>query len=545
VADPDRAAAGFRAQRHLIARGSITAGDDANPVTLPLVTETTEPAPESDELPEQLRVRREKLERLKAEGIDPYPPAFARTTTVAALRATYPDLTAGTSTGSGVGVAGRVIRSRNGGKLCFATIRDGSGDLQVMFSLDRLGADSLARWKSDVDLGDQIGVVGEVISSKSGELSVLAESWMITAKGLRPLPDKHKGLADPEARVRQRYVDLIVNPDARSMVYRHATIVKSVRATLDRFGFVEVETPVLQTLHGGAAARPFATHLNAFDLPMYLRIAIELYLKRLVVGGIEKVYEIGRIFRNEGVDTTHSPEFTMLESYEAYGDYDTVAILTRAIVLDAANAIGSTVVPDGRGGTIDLGAPWRSVTIHQAVSAAVGETVTIDTQADHLRSLADSFGVVLQPHWGHGEILLEIFEKLVEHTLIEPTFVRDYPASVRPLARPHRDDPRLVEAWDLVVNGVELAPAYSELVDPVEQRRRLTEQSLLAAGGDLEAMQLDEDFLRALEYGAPPMGGLGMGIDRLVMLLTGANIRETILFPLVRPESPRPVAVEE
>jgi lysyl-tRNA synthetase class 2 len=510
---------------------------------LPLVTEPSQPPATADELPEQMRVRREKLDRLRAEGIDPYPPSFARTTSVAELAAAFPDLAPDTATGTAAGVAGRVVRSRNGGKLCFATIRDGSGDLQVMLSLDRLGAESLARWKADVDLGDQIGVVGEVIASRSGELSVLADSWIITAKALRPLPDKHKGLADPEARVRQRYVDLIVNTDARSMVYRRAAILSSVRSTLERFGYVEVETPILQTLHGGAAARPFATRLNAFDLPMYLRIAIELYLKRLVVGGIERVYEIGRIFRNEGVDTTHSPEFTMLEAYEAYGDYDTMATLTRAIVLDAAAAIGSAVVPDGRGGEIDLAAPWRSVTVHDAVSGAVGEQLTIDTPAARLRVLAENHGVALQPHWGHGEIVLELFEKLVEHTLIEPTFVRDYPVSVRPLARPHRSDPRLVEAWDLVVNGVELAPAYSELVDPVEQRRRLTEQSLLAAGGDPEAMQLDEDFLRALEYGAPPMGGLGLGIDRLVMLLTGSNIRETILFPLVRPESARPATV--
>jgi lysyl-tRNA synthetase class 2 len=508
---------------------------------LPFVSESFE----NDDLPEQMRVRREKLDRLRSEGVDPYPPAFPRTTTIAELRADFPDLAADEATGKAAGVAGRVVLSRNGGKLCFATIRDGSGDLQVMLSLDRLGADSLARWKSDVDLGDHIGVVGEVISSRSGELSVLADSWLITAKCLRPLPDKFKGLADPEARVRQRYVDLIVNPDARSMVYRKAAIVRSVRETLDRHRYVEVETPVLQTLHGGAAARPFATHLNAFDLPMYLRIAIELYLKRLVVGGVERVYEIGRIFRNEGVDTTHSPEFTMLEAYEAYGDYDTMATLTRHIVLDAAAAVGSPVVPDGRGGEIDLAAPWRHVTIHDAVSGAVGETVTIDTPADKLRIIAGDREVALQPHWDHGEILLELFEKLVEHTLIEPTFVRDYPVSVRPLARPHRADPRLVEAWDLIVNGVELAPAYSELVDPIEQRRRLTQQSLLAAGGDPEAMQLDEDFLTALEYGAPPMGGLGVGIDRLVMLLTGANIRETILFPLVRPASSQSAVADE
>jgi lysyl-tRNA synthetase class 2 len=483
-----------------------------------------------------MRVRRAKLDRLRADGIDPYPVGFSRTATIAAVREAHDSLPPDTFTGQRVGVVGRVVLYRSGGKLCFATIRDGSGEIQVMLSLAKVGEESLARWKADVDLGDHVGVTGEVITSRTGELSVLADSWSMTAKALRPLPDKHKGLADPEARVRQRYVDLIVNPDMRAMVSTRARVVASVRETLNRRGYLEVETPSLQPLHGGAAARPFATHLNAFDIPMYLRIALELYLKRLVVGGIERVYEIGRIFRNEGVDSTHSPEFTMLEAYEAYGDYDTMAVLTRDIVLDAATATGSTVVPDGRGGQLDLTRPWRDVTIHQAVSAAVGVEVTIDTGLAELCGLADAFDVAVKPGWDHGQVLLELFEKLVEHTLIEPTFVRDYPASVRPLARPHRHDPRLVEAWDLIVAGVELAPAYSELVDPVEQRRRLTAQSLLAAGGDPEAMQLDEDFLRALEYGAPPMGGMGLGIDRLVMLLTGANIRETILFPLVRPE---------
>jgi lysyl-tRNA synthetase class 2 len=497
------------------------------PDSLPAVT---------DDLPEQMRVRREKLDRLRAEGIEPFPAGFPRTATIAQVRAAHAELPPDTMTGAHVGVVGRVILSRNSGKLCFATIRDGSGELQVMVSLDRLGEQSLALWKSAIDLGDHVGVEGEVITSRSGELSVLVDSWALTAKALRPLPDKHKGLADPEARVRQRYVDLIVNADARAMVQTRAIIVASVRETLANHGYVEVETPTLQLLHGGAAARPFVTHLNAFDLSMYLRIALELYLKRVVVGGIERVYEIGRIFRNEGVDTTHSPEFTMLEAYEAYGDYDTMAALTRAIVLDAATAVGAMSVSDGRGGHIDLGAPWRSVTLHEAVAQAVGDEITVDTDVERLRSVAAAFHVALQPGWDHGHIVLELFEKLVEHTLIEPTFVRDYPVSVRPLARPHRDDPRLVEAWDLVINGVELAPAYSELVDPIEQRKRLTEQALLSAGGDPEAMQLDEDFLRALEYGAPPMGGLGIGIDRLVMLLTGANIREAILFPLVRPE---------
>jgi lysyl-tRNA synthetase, class II len=381
-----------------------------------------------------------------------------------------------------------------------------------------------------------VSVEGEVVTSRRGELSVLAERWTLASKALRPLPEKFRGLADPEARVRQRYVDLVVNPDARRLVHARAAVLRSLRQTLDRRGFVEVETAVLQHTHGGAAARPFTTHLNAFDVDVYLRIALELPLKRLVVGGIDRVFEIGRTFRNEGVDTTHNPEFTMLEAYEAYGDYDTMADLTRDLVVSAAEALGSTVVGDGRGGSIDLAGPWRSVTIHDAVAEKVGRPVTPDTSYDELASLAAAHDVAVPAGATPGEVVLELFEKLVEHTLLEPTLVRDYPAEVRPLARPHRADPRLAEAWDLVVAGMELAPAFSELVDPVEQRRRLTEQSLRAAGGDAEAMQLDEDFLRALEYGAPPMGGLGLGVDRLVMLLTGVNIREAITFPLVRPE---------
>ncbi|MFL6137652.1 MAG: lysine--tRNA ligase [Frankiaceae bacterium] len=493
------------------------------------------PADDRD-LPEQVRVRRDKLDRLRAEGIDPYPPGFPRTTDIAPLRAGHAGLPPDARTGERVAVAGRVVLNRVTGKLIFATIRDGTGDIQVMLALDAAGEEQLRRWKDYVDLGDHVGVEGEVITSRRGELSVLADRFELTGKALRPLPEKWKGLADPEARVRMRYLDLIVRPEARSMVHQRAAVLRSVRATMDRLGYVEVETPMLQPLHGGAAARPFATHLNAFDVGMYLRIALELHLKRVIVGGVERVYEVGRTFRNEGVDSTHSPEFTMLEAYEAYGDYDTMATVARTIVLDAATALGATVVPDGHGGEIDLSAPWRSVTLHEAVSGAVGEELTIDTPVDRLRALADRHGVALQPGWGHGEVLLELYEKLVERTITTPTFVRDYPASVRPLARPHRRDPRLVEAWDLVVAGVELAPAYSELVDPDEQRRRLVAQSLLAAGGDQEAMALDEDFLRALEHGAPPIGGLGMGVDRLLMLLTGVGIRETILFPLVRPE---------
>jgi lysyl-tRNA synthetase, class II len=429
-----------------------------------------------------------------------------------------------------------VMLKRDGGKLCFATLRDGTGDLQVMLSLDRLGEARLAAWKRDIDLGDHVSVDGEVISSRRGELSVLAQEWTLASKAFRPLPEKWHGLADEQTRVRRRYLDLIVNPDARRLFEIRAAVLGSLRATLARRGFIEAETPILQTLHGGATARPYVSHMNAFDMPVYLRIALELYLKRLVVGGVERVYEIGRNFRNEGVDATHANDFTMLEAYEAYGDYDTMADLTRDLVLSAARAVGSTIVPRAGGGELELDQPWPKLRFYDAVTAAVGETVTPDTSIEDLKRLAAAKDVALQPGWDHGEIVLEILEQLVEHTLIEPTFICDYPASVRPLARPHRDDPRLAEAWDLMINGVELAPAYSELVDPVEQRRRLTEQSLKAAGGDPEAMQLDEDFLLALEYGAPPMGGLGLGVDRLLMLLTGQNIRQTITFPMVRPE---------
>ncbi len=499
-------------------------------------TPPSHPAQE-DDVPEQLRIRRDKRSALIERGIDPYPVSVVRTHTLAELRATYGDLPADQATGQIATVVGRVIFVRNTGKLCFARLRDGDGaEVQAMVALDRVGEESLADWKSFVDIGDHIGVEGEVVTSRRGELSVAADRWFTVAKALRPLPVAHKELSD-ESRVRQRYLDLIGRPEARELLLARSAVTASIRSTLTSRGYVEVETPVLQAIHGGAAARPFATHFNAFNREYYLRIAIELYLKRLVVGGIHKVFEIGRNFRNEGVDSTHSPEFTMLEAYEAFGDYHTMADLVRAIVLDAARALGSTVVPDGRGGEIDLAAEWQWLPIHEAVSRQVGAAVTPDTDEQTLRGHAERFDVALQPGWSPGEIVLELFEKLVEHTLVEPTFVCDYPAEVRPLARPHRKDPRLAEAFDLVAAGVELSPAYSELVNPVEQRDRLVAQSRRAAGGDPDAMQLDEDFLRALEYGMPPTGGMGLGIDRLVMLLTGVrSIRDTILFPLVKPE---------
>jgi lysyl-tRNA synthetase class 2 len=489
----------------------------------------------AEDLPEQMRVRREKYDRLMADPARaPFPVLVPRTASLAEVRAAHPDLPAGTETGERVGITGRVIFLRNTGRLCFARLREGDAELQVMLSEHRVGPESLVQWKADVDLGDVVFVRGEVIASKRGELSVLADEWRVAAKALRPLPVSHKPLSD-ETRVRQRYVDLIMRPEARQMVRTRAEVLRSLRETFRHEGYLEVETPVLQAVHGGAAARPFHTHMNAFDIDMSLRIATELYLKRCIVGGIEKVYEIGPAFRNEGVDSTHSPEYTLLEAYEAYGDYDSMAKLTRRLVLDAADAVGASNAVAIDGTEVPIGGDWDSITIHDAVSRAVGEQITPDTSAEELRRHAERLGVPLKPDWSAGEMVLELYEKLVEHTLRRPTFVKDYPVEVRPVARPHRDDPRLAEAWDLVIGGVEIAPAYSELVDPVEQRRRLVEQSIEAAKGDPEAMQLDEDFLRALEYGMPPTGGMGMGVDRLVMILTGKGIRETILFPLLKP----------
>jgi lysyl-tRNA synthetase, class II len=354
---------------------------------------------------------------------------------------------------------------------------------------------------------------------------------------VRPLPVAHRELSE-ENRVRQRYADLMVRPQAREVVRMRSAMLHHVREQLHARDFVEVETPMLQLLHGGATARPFVTHANALDTDLYLRIAPELFLKRAVVGGVERVFEMNRVFRNEGIDSTHSPEFAMLEVYEAYATYDDMAELTRELIQETARALfGSTVVRHADGSEHDLGGTWRSVTLHDAVSGAVGVDVTPDTEIDELRGIADHFEVPLKDSLTAGEIVLELFEKLVEHTLMEPTFVRDYPVEVRPLTRAHRDDPRLTEAWDLMVFGTEVATAYSELVDPVEQRERLSAQSLRAAAGDPEAMQLDEEFLRAMEYGMPPTGGMGMGVDRLMMTLTGLGIRETILFPLVRGES--------
>ncbi|MEV4842068.1 lysine--tRNA ligase [Micromonospora matsumotoense] len=495
------------------------------------------PVDPADDLPEQMKVRREKRDRMLAEGVAPYPVGFPRTSTLAEVRERYAELPTDTATGDRISVTGRVIFVRNTGKLCFATLRDGDGtELQAMLSLDRVGAERLDAWKRLVDLGDHVGVAGEVITSRRGELSVLADEWAVTAKALRPLPVAHKPLSE-EARVRQRYVDLVVRPQARQMVRTRAAAVRSLRDSLHGQGFIEVETPMLQLLHGGAAARPFVTHSNALGTDLYLRIAPELFLKRAVVGGVDRVFEINRNFRNEGVDSSHSPEFAMLETYQAYGDYDTMADLTRNLVQQAAVAVsGSTTVTHADGQEFDLGGEWRSVTLFGAISEALGEEVTVRTDRTRLVEYADKVGLAVDPKWGPGKLAEELFEELVVPSLRSPTFVRDYPEETSPLTRAHRSEPGLAEKWDLYVLGFELGTAYTELVDPVVQRERLVAQAQLAARGDDEAMRLDEDFLRAMEYGMPPAGGMGMGIDRLLMALTGLGIRETILFPLVRAE---------
>ena len=452
------------------------------------------------------------------------------------MREQWGHLEQGEETQDVVGVAGRVVFIRNTGKLAFATLQEGIGTrLQVMLSLAEVGEESLAAWKSDVDLGDHVYVEGRVISSRRGELSVLASRWGMASKALRPLPVLHKELSE-ESRVRQRYADLVVRQEARDMVRTKATALRAVRSVLEAQGYLEVETPVLQLVHGGAAARPFRTHLNAFDQDMVLRIALELNLKKAVVGGVDRVYEMGRIFRNEGIDATHSAEFTMLEAYEAWGDQTSIGALMRDLYLGVADALGSRLV-ETPSGTVDLGGEWRWLPVYDAVSEAVGETVTLETSKETLLGYAAARGVEVDPALEKDKVFLELLGELVEPAILQPTFLCDYPALAQPLARPHREKEGLIEAWDLIIAGVERGTGFSELVDPVVQREVLTAQSLRAAGGDPEAMQLDEDFLRALEYGAPPMGGLGLGIDRLVMLFTSANIRETILFPHLKPQA--------
>jgi len=495
------------------------------------------PTTADDDLPEQLRIRREKRASLLERGIEPYPVAVPRTKSLHEVRQKYTDLDVDVATGDIESLTGRIIFKRDTGKLCFATLREGDGtELQAMLSLDKVGEEQLDAWKSDIDLGDMVSVTGEIITSKRGELSILATSWKLASKSLRPLPNDHKPMSE-ETRVRMRYVDLIVRPEARSAARMRPAVMRSLRETFNDASFIEVETPMLQVMHGGAAARPFKTFSNAYDMDLYMRIAPELFLKRCVVGGIERVFEINRNFRNEGADSSHSPEFAMVESYMSYGDWRSIADVTRSLIQNAAMAVaGSHVVTHHDGRQADLGGQWKEISLYDAISEGVGEQVTALTSIDELKKYATKLGMKIDPKWVTGKLAEEIFEHVAQDKLIEPTFVMGYPVDTSPLVRAHREIPGVVEKWDLYVDGFELATGYSELIDPIIQRDRLVEQAQLGAKGDLEAMQVDEDFLRAMEFGMPPMGGMGMGVDRLLMALTGLGIRETILFPLVKPE---------
>ncbi len=490
-----------------------------------------------DDLPEQLRIRREKRAAIVARGSEAYPVAVPRTASLSEIRERHAGLEIDVSTGIVESVSGRVIFKRDTGKLCFATLREGDGtELQAMLSLDKVGQENLDLWKSEIDLGDIVSVTGEVITSKRGELSILASTYNLAAKSLRPLPVEHKPLSE-ETRVRMRYVDLIVRPEARVNARLRPAVMRQLRESFNSRQYIEVETPMLQVMHGGAAARPFKTFSNAYDMDLFLRIAPELFLKRCVVGGLERVFEINRNFRNEGADSSHSPEFAMIESYQAYGDWDTMAELTRGLVQEAAMAVyGTHQVTHQDGTTFDLGGNWREANLYDLISDGVGEKVTPQTSLDELKKIATKLGMKIDPKWITGKLAEEIFEHVTDGQLIEPIFVRGFPVDTSPLVRGHREVEGLVEKWDLYVQGFELATGYSELIDPVIQRERLVEQASLGAKGDLEAMNLDEDFLRAMEYAMPPMGGMGMGVDRLLMALTGLGIRETILFPLVKPE---------
>jgi lysyl-tRNA synthetase, class II len=499
-------------------------------------TPDTAGAPTGSGLAAEKARRLARIEELRANGVSPYPYRFDRTHTVAEVRERWGDLEPGVETDDAVTVAGRVMLKRDSGKLVFATIRDRSGDLQLFVSKAVVGDEAFTQIKQ-LDLGDWVGVAGTVMTTRKGELSVRTERVELLAKAVRPLPDKWHGLSDVDTRFRQRYADLIVNAEAqRAFEIRHE-IISSFRRTLHDRGFIEVETPVLHAEAGGAHARPFTTHHNTLDLQLYLRIALELHLKRLIVGGMERVYEIGRIFRNEGISTRHNPEFTMMELYQAFGDWNDVMDISEVLITQAArDAIGTTVI-EIRGETVDLAEPWPRVRMVDAVSQAAGRAVHPSQPIDELRALADEHGVRWEPRWGGGKLVEELFESLCEADIVRPTFVTGHPTEISPLARVDRDDPWLTERFEIFVDSRELGNGYSELNDPVEQRLRFEAEQVAKDAGDAERGGVDEDYIRALEYGMPPTGGLGIGMDRVAMLLAGVDsIKDVILFPTLRPE---------
>jgi lysyl-tRNA synthetase, class II len=483
------------------------------------------------------QVRRVKLAKLRAAGIDAFPVGFTRSHTLDEVHRGWDQLAKGEESGDVVRVAGRIVLKRPMGRLAFWTLRHDGDELQAMLTIGALGSQQF-ELVLDLDVGDWVGVQGPVIKTRMGELTVKATEVYLLAKALRPLPDKWKGLTDVEVRSRQRELDLAVNPAAMRAMRARSRVMRSLRESMLARGFLEVETPILNPVPGGALARPFVTHHNALDTDLYLRVASELYLKRLLVGGVDRVFELGRVFRNEGVDSTHNTEFTMLESNSAFQDYRDMMVLARGVIQEAVDATGGPRRLSHRGREVDLDGDWSEVTMLDAVREALGEPgLAYDWPLDQVRELCDRSGVTYQPGWGTGKLVLELYEKHAEHRIVGPTFVTDYPVEVSPLAHPHRDDPFVTERFELIILGREYANCFSELTDPDEQRARFEEQALAKAAGDEDAMVVDEAYLRALELGLPPNAGLGIGVDRLVMLLADlSSIREALLFPQLRPE---------
>lgn len=482
-------------------------------------------------------VRREKLDALRARGVEPYLDRFEVSAGAADLTARYAELGDGEETGDVVSVAGRLIAKRDQGKLAFLVLRDGSGEIQLFCRVNVLGEAGFSA-VTDLDVGDWVGAKGNVLRTRRGELSVQPTEVTLLSKSLRPLPEKFHGLSDTETRYRQRYVDLIANPEVREAFETRFRIISAIRRFMESRGFLEVETPMLHPIPGGATARPFVTHHNTLDMELYLRIAPELYLKRLLVGGFERVYEINRSFRNEGISVRHNPEFTMLEAYQAYTNLDGMMELTESLIKTVAEEVHGSLAIQYQGTALDLTGPWPRRTMIELTSEAAGEDVSFARTGAELRELCRTHEIPTDDSWGAGKLITELFEKLVEGTLVQPTFVTEYPLETSPLARKKPGEPELTERFELIITGREMANAFSELIDPVDQRERFAAQAVAKATGDVEAMGYDEDYVRAMEYGMPPCGGLGIGIDRLVMLLTdAASIRDVLLFPHMRPEA--------
>ena len=499
--------------------------------------ETKNQTPEEIIEDDPIEVRRNKRQALIDAGENPYGHAFDISDHVEELNSRYADLEDGANTEDRVQIAGRIMAKRDQGKIIFMELKDATGRIQLFCRINALGEDTFAAMK-DLDVGDWIGVSGLMMRTRRGQLSVAVDTYELLSKALRPLPEKFHGLSDKELRYRQRYVDLIANEDVYETFIKRSKIISAFRHYMETDGYFEVETPILQTIQGGATAKPFITHFNVLDQECYLRIATELHLKRLLVGGFERVFEIGRIFRNEGMDPTHNPEFTTMEAYRAFSDLEGMKELAQGVIKAANAAVNDTEQLEYQGQTIDLSGDWPSIPMTKVVSDALGEEVDLDTPVEHLAELAKKNGIEVNKDWTAGKLIAELYDEIGEPTIVNPTFVVDYPVEVSPLAKRFADNPRLTHRFELVIAGHEYANAFSELNDPVDQAERFQKQMEEKASGDDEAMEYDTDYVRALEYGMPPAGGIGIGIDRVVMLLTDeASIRDVLLFPHMRPEA--------